>query len=293
MTNMNRTRENRGENFKPVEADSWLSTYLPAICAGTVMAVALLLAISCSKKNNQPVAKMNPPSAPANASPVSTAPPAIMPEAPKKVKKHRPTNATYVNSVYGISFSYPRKYSLEASQEKSSTASEGSFVKPGSVEIVRVDMPSDAYPETDFSSGLLELRVNPTLTAEECQEFASKSAESAKPTSVRLGSTDFAELEQVNGKGQDESDLKYFHVFKNQACYEFALDVETSRTADEDLAQVDRGKVFQQLEKILTTARIKSIDLPGAENAEKSGAPDITEAQRATQKAEVINARQK
>jgi hypothetical protein len=72
----------------------------------------------------------------------------------------------------------------------------------------------------------------------------------------------------MNGEMTHQSDLKYYHLFKNGACYEFALDVETSRKADEDLAQVDRMKVFQKLQKVLATARIKDVELPGVENAE-------------------------
>jgi len=81
-----------------------------------------------------------------------------------------------------------------------------------------------------------------------------------------------------------QSDLKYFHVFKNNACYEFALDVDTSRKADEDLAQADRGKIFQQLEKVLTTARIKDVELPGVENAQKTASAEV----QSTSSAQVV-----
>jgi hypothetical protein len=82
----------------------------------------------------------------------------------------------------------------------------------------------------------------------------------------------------MNGEMTHQSDLKYYHLFKNGACYEFALDVETSRKADEDLAQVDRMKVFQQLQKVLATARIKDVELQGvekADKAEKTGTPAV------------------
>ncbi|MBV9179719.1 MAG: hypothetical protein JO356_00285 [Acidobacteria bacterium] len=255
------------------------------------MAVVLLLAISCSKKDNQVTAKANPSAAPATASPAAALA-SVTTEAPKKIKKHRPTTATYVNSVYGLSFSYPRKYSLQASKNETATNRESAFVKPGSLEIVRVDVPSDAYPDTDFSSGLLAVRLNPSLSAEECLEFNSKPLEPTKPASVKLGNNEFAEREEIKAEGLGESDLKYFHIFKNQACYEFALAVETSRSADEDLAQVDRGKVFQQLEKILTSARIKNAGL-AAGQAEETGAAKMTTAQRVTEKAEVIATEQK
>ena len=103
----------------------------------------------------------------------------------------------------------------------------------------------------------------------------------------------------MSGAGDRQSDLKYFHLFKNGACYEFALDVETSRKADEDLAQVDRSKIFKQLEKILSTARIKEVELPGVENAEKTTAPEPMAEQAPvvsgtqTEKAQVVNPEQK
>src|SRR5205814_7253514 len=97
---------------------------------------------------------------------------------------------------------------------------------------------------------------------------------------------EFAELEHMGGEATRQSDLKYFHLFKNGACFEFALDVETSRKADEELAQVDRGKIFQQLEKILTTARIKDVEIPGVVNSEE--AANAATADSKTEKAEVV-----
>jgi hypothetical protein len=270
MANINRTEGSGNQNFKQIEGDSWLSIYLPVICAGTVMAVVLLVAIACSKKSDKPVSKISAPSMPATTSAAlgtSTTPPVV---AKKVVKKARPANATYVNATYGVSFSYPRKYSLQAGNKKSSMPVPASFLKPGAIQVASVDMPDDQYPETDFSSALLNVSVNPGLTAEECGQFVpnSKDTESSKPANAKLGINEFAELEQMNGENDRQSDLKYFHVFKNGACYEFALDVETSRKPDVELAQADRGKIFQQLEKILATARIKDVALPGVEKAQ-------------------------
>jgi hypothetical protein len=97
-------------------------------------------------------------------------------------------------------------------------------------------------------------------------------AQEAQPSLVKLGSNEFSETEQMKQAGEGQSDVKYFHVFRNDACYEFALDVETSRNAEEVLAQVDRGQVFKQLAKILTSAKIKETELPGMDKAEGSAA---------------------
>ena len=297
MTSINRTPGSENQNFKQIEGDDWQSIYLPAICAGIVMAVVLVLAIACSKQSDKPAAKISAPStsipAATSTAPSTSAAPVL---AKKLIKKQRPANATYVSATYGVSFSYPRKYSLEAGSKKSSMPVPASFLKPGAIEVASVDMPDDLYPDTDFSSALLNVSVNPGLTAEECGQFApnSNDAEAAKPATAKLGTNEFAEVEQMHGgqtsgdkpgdltsgdqtSGEQmtgdqvagpssrQSDLKYFHVFKNGACYEFALDVETSRKADVDLAQADHGKIFQQLEKILASARIKDVALPGVQ----------------------------
>ena len=142
----------------------------------------------------------------------------------------------------------------------------------GVVQIAAVDVPGDSYPETDFSSALLNVSVNPGMSAEQCAQFvpASKDTEATNPSSIKMGANEFTALEQMNGATGHQTDLKYYHLFKNGACYEFALDVETSRKADEDLAQLDRGQVFKQLEKMLSSAKIKDVQVPGVEKAEKA-----------------------
>jgi hypothetical protein len=288
MATTNRTSGNEKQNFKQIEGDGWSSLYLPAICAGVVMTIVLFMAVSCSKKSGNITAKISPPAAPAVESP-APATTAALPEVPKKaVKKHRPTNATYVNGTYGVSFSYPRKYSLKAGIKHDELPVEAGFAKSGAVEIASVDMPDGLYSDTDYSGALLNVSVNTGLSADECGQFAkaNKESETAKPTgdsakastdaikpaAAKLGSNEFTTVEQMKENGENQSDLKYFHLFKNGACYEFALDVETFRKGDEDLAQVDRGKVFQQLERILRTTKIKDVELPGVEATGKAPA---------------------
>ena len=271
MATNNRIQGSGNQSFKQIEGESWLSTYLPAISAGTVMAIVLFLAISCSRQSNS-TGKISPPAVPAASTTAATTTASATAEPPKKIKKHRPANATYVNGTYGVSFSYPRKYSLQAGDGKSSLPVPANFVKPGAVEIAAVDLPDSLFTDTDFTAGLLNLTVNPGMTSDECAQFvpSSKDPDAAKPENVKIGSNDFTVLEQMNGESTHQADVKYFHLFKNDACYEFALDVETSRKPDEELAQVDRGKVFQQLAKILTTARIKEVEMPGIEKVETS-----------------------
>src|SRR5260370_31582994 len=229
MANINRTPESGNQNFKQIEGDRWQSIYLPVICAGVVMAVVLAVAIACSKTSDKRVAKISAPStsmpeATSTARSSSVAAPVV---AKKLVKKQRPANATYVNATYGVSFSYPRRYSLQAGDKKLSMPVPASFLKPGAIQVATVDMPDDLYPDTDFSSALLNVSVNPSLTADECGQFVpnSKDVEAAKPANAKLGANEFGEVEQMNGGTNSQSDLKYVHLFMNRACDKFELDV--------------------------------------------------------------------
>ena len=266
-------QESGNQSFKQIEGDGWTSIYLPAICAGIIMTIVLFVAIACSKKSDSSANRISAPAEPAASTPVpATMVSAAAPQATKKVKKHRPANAIYVNGTYGVSFSYPRKYRLAAGNGKAQVPVQTSFLKPGAVQIAAVDVPDDSYPETDFSSALLNVSVNPGMSADECAQFvpASKDTEATKPSTIKMGANEFTALEQMSGEANHQADLKYYHLFKNGACYEFALDVETSRKADEDLAQLDRGQVFKQLEKMLSSAKIKDVQVPGVEKAEKA-----------------------
>jgi hypothetical protein len=277
------------KSFRQVENDSWTSMYLPAICAAILMGGVLFLAISCSKKSEN-AAKISPPPQPAVSSPAPATPVAALPEKPKKaVKKHRPANATYVNSEYGVSFSFPRKYNLQSGDKL--VPSTTSFLKSGSLAVASVTMPGNSYPETDFSSAQLNVSLNNGMTSDECIEFhpAAKEAGEVKPTTVKLGENEYSVFEQINGEDNKKSDLKFFHLFKNNACYEFAATLETTEKP-EDMGQVDRGKVFQQLEKILTTAKIKDLQTTEVENALKSSSTSlpIVDSKNSESKAAVV-----
>lgn len=271
MTTNNRFEGSENQSFKQIEGDGWTSIYLPAICAGIIMTIVLFVAIACSKKSETTASSITPPTQTQASAPApGTVAVANSPEKPKKVKKHRPVSATYVNGTYGVSFTFPRKYSLAAGSGKSISPVPTSFLKPGAVQVAALDVPDDSYPETDFSSALLNLSVNPGMSVEECSQFVptGKDGQASKPSVIKMGSNEYTSMETMSGETARQSDLKYYHLFKNDACYEFVLDVETSRKADEDLAQVDRGQVFKQLEKVLATAHVKEVQLPGSAKSE-------------------------
>ena len=65
--------------------------------------------------------------------------------------------------------------------------------------------------------------------------------------------------EAVSGEGTRQSDSKYFHLYQNGACYEFALNVTTDASEEGLVKHVDRDRVFNRLEQILHTVKINPV----------------------------------
>jgi hypothetical protein len=79
---------------------------------------------------------------------------------------------------------------------------------------------------------------------------------------LMIGDLELRATEAVSGEGTRQSDSKYFHVFQNGSCYEFALNVTTVASEDGLTKHVDRDKVFNRLEQILATVKINPVQAP-------------------------------
>jgi len=184
---------------------------------------------------------------------------------PKKVVKKRPSTVTYKDQAYGVSFRYPRKYSLKSGDETDSASAPMNFVKPGGVTTVSVELPKDLYPNTDLASAFFGVNVNKSLTEEECGQFAlpqpiPSDKGIVQPSKMALGALELQEVEDISGEEMKQADTKYYHLFQNSVCYEFALSLSTESVGDDEtITPVDREKVFRRLETILATVKIKPV----------------------------------
>lgn len=102
--------------------------------------------------------------------------------------------------------------------------------------------------------------ANSTPTSPSLAAPAENSVEAAAESSrLILGDLEMQGMEAVTGEGVRQSDAKYFHIFRNGACYEFAVNVTTAAPESQlVMKHVDREKAFQQLEKILATVKIEA-----------------------------------
>lgn len=253
--------------------------------------VGSLLAVGCSKKESKPSETqtstnqmtLNQPVMP---TPVNSAVTTTPPLTPKKVVKKRPSTVKYSEQTYGVSFRYPWQYSVKAGDAVDSDSIPMDFVQPGGVTAVSVDVPKGFYPETDFASASFRVNVNKGLTEAECGQFAVPpllpGQDPVQPAKMALGELQMQEIEDISGESTNQADTKYYHLFQNGACYEFALSLSTESAGDDEtLMPVNREKVFRRLETILATVKIQPQAVPqvAAAPATAPAAQDNTEKQ--------------
>jgi hypothetical protein len=101
------------------------------------------------------------------------------------------------------------------------------------------------------------------------------SAAEPQGSKLLLGDLELRGTEAVTGEGTRQSDSKYFHIYQNGSCYEFALNVTTVASQDGLIKHVNRDQVFDRLEKILATVKINPVVAPDAtaEAPAASGTP--------------------
>jgi len=148
------------------------------------------------------------------------------------------------------------------------------FAEPGGETLTTLVLPGTR------ASSYFKTSVNKGLTADQCSKFATvpESAEAAVnppvdgteasinppvdadddsivPVKTNVLGVEFAKTESFT----DQSEARYYHHFENGACYEFALGVED---APGTTKPVDHLQVFDKLERIMTTVKIKPAPVP-------------------------------
>jgi hypothetical protein len=254
-----------------------------AVLVGSLIATSLLgvflLESGCSKESDKaaiiaPLSQTIPSQQQASivTLPATTA---SQPVAKKKSRQRKLSASTYTNPTYGVSFRYPKYGSLQEG-DKASLELDGlgpvemNFVQPGGTTISAVELPRKLYAGTDFNAAFFNVSVNPKMTAEECAQFAFPETTNqgkdpaAIPKKTKVGATEFRAVEGFAGEENNEADLKYYHVFQNGSCYEFALGLETAVDSTTDEIKppsklVDHNEVFRKLNWILSTVKIQPV----------------------------------
>ncbi len=137
-------------------------------------------------------------------------------------------------------------------------------VKPeaASSEVAKQDAPNQETPKSDSTAQASTMQ--PTPSTEPTNAVKSSAASSDVPSNSKLliGDMELRATEAVAGEGTRQSDSKFFHVYQNGACYEFALNVTTDASEDGLVKHVNRDRVFNRLEQILATVKIAPVAAP-------------------------------
>ena len=195
----------------------------------------------------------------------------------KEVATAKASASTYIDPTYGVSFRYPKNGSLKQGDEANLELEglgpfEMNFIQPGGTTVSAVELPRKLYAGTDFNAAFFNVSVNPEMSSEECDEFAfpetgDPETDPVTTSKTKIGSTEFHAVEGFAETENNQADVKYYHVFQNGSCYEFALGLETAGGTIPDetsgkpsLKPVDRNEVFRQLNWILSTVKIQPVD---------------------------------
>jgi hypothetical protein len=176
--------------------------------------------------------------------------------------------SVYNNPDYGVSFRYPRTYSLDDPEEDTDEASSGETQKslnieqPGSVLVATVEIPSDAYPRTTFVSGTLQFITNKEISSATCRSFVTPDEDGYTTGSITIDSVKFDWQERVSAAAGTSYHDRDYATFTNGTCYEFRLEVVSSNVIDPDfpLKPADISKILHQLDKIVTSTRFYSAE---------------------------------
>ncbi len=239
-----------------------------------VLVITSLAAVGCSKSKEPSRVSDNRSSQMSSVAPLPLSTPtqpgaAVPTEKPKKAAKKRSSTVTYKDVASGVSFQYPRKYTLKTGDNARVEWSgfgpvPMNFIEPGGVPVAAVELPKNSYPGTDFASAFFNVSVNRSLSMEDCGKFGLTDAvhpdEPGASTKVTVGGKEFEQVEDFGGAALQQADAKYYHLYENGACYEFALGLGTAGYGvEEAIEPVDRSQVFSKLEKILATVKLQPV----------------------------------
>jgi hypothetical protein len=168
----------------------------------------------------------------------------------------------YANTDFSSAF-------FNVSVHKSLTADEcGQFAVPAQKSTAKSDPApiTEVKPETATTGSAKVDEVKKDAPQESTAKLDSSTASSTEPTAKTLdanqlliGDLQLRATEAVSGEGTRQSDSKYFHLYQNGACYEFALNVTTNASEEGLVKHVDRDRVFSRLEQILHTVKINPV----------------------------------
>jgi hypothetical protein len=254
----------------------WYATLLVGVIAGAAGLAG------CSSKAALPQRKAPEPTV------AGSSVPSRSPERPAKALARESAFSTYSNPEYGVAFRYPRNFALveqkapveqeasmeandsvESAESQANAPEEGSGARsqaeleseePGAVLVASVVVPDDAYPNTTFAGGSLQLAVNRYLTAGSCRRnLVSRLGDSnGRSGSATIQGVEFAWADSDEGDASTEFLERDYAGFANGTCYELFLRVGVGAADADGMRPPDEKKILGHMEKIVSSLQFVS-----------------------------------
>jgi hypothetical protein len=195
-----------------------------------------------------------------------------------KSSPHEAFLSTYNNPEEGVSFRYPRNYSLEEGdvQEHSfflKRQGDLDSERPGATLLATVQIPEDGYPNTTFEHGSLQLVVNEAGAEKSCREASVAGSNGSVPRTTTVHGIVFRWSEQESETAGTKVLERGYAGYSRGTCYKFFLTVAVEEAPDPDgfKKPADTAKIMKQLEKIISSAQISTKSaVPPAEGNEEA-----------------------
>jgi hypothetical protein len=200
---------------------------------------------------------------------------------PRKEFTREGSVSTYHNPEAGISFRYPRNYSLEEGDVQESSfflkrQEDLDIEQPGATLVATVLIPEDGYPNTTFEHGSLQLVANEAGSEKACREASRIGSNGNSPRTTTIQGIVFRWNEQESETAGIKILERAYAGYSQATCYQFLLTVAAEEAPDPDgfKRPADTAKVMKQLEKIVSSAQIFTKGTtPPAESNEEAGGP--------------------
>ena len=189
---------------------------------------------------------------------------------------HESFLSTYNNPEEGISFRYPRNYSLEEGdieehsfflQRQEDLDSE----QPGAKLLATVLIPEDGYPNTTFEHGSLQLAISEVESEKGCLAINEAGAAGRGARTLTVQGVAFRwSAEETEVAGTKILQRKYAG-YSQGSCYQFRLLLAAEESLDPNgfTKNADMVRIMKQLESIVATSRVFAKSAPGPDEISK------------------------
>jgi len=176
---------------------------------------------------------------------------------------HESFLSTYNNPEEGISFRYPRNYSLEEGeiQERSFFLQRQEDLdgeQPGAKLLATVLIPEDGYPNTTFEHGSLQLAVNEAESEKGCLAVSEVGITGSGSRALTVQGVAFQWSGEETEIGGSKILQRKYAGYSQGTCYQFRLILAAEESPDPNgfTKNVDMVRIMKQLENVVASSRI-------------------------------------